>query len=162
MQAPLIKLATHGLLVITIGLVAGLVFTAKITGGLPMAPLGPDLRFDVPGTVAAWRGAHTGNLLNGIFVIAVVSLLRSLPVSHAQAERLFTSGAATLWGNCIFYLGAIGSPNRALSIGDNAAGAATIFGIIGFAGAFIAIVGVFVFLFTARKILADSLRGVET
>lgn len=66
-------LALNGLLGILAGLLGGMVFVFSILGFLELFPVLPRIDTTVPGSETAWRAVHTGSILNGVMLIAIVA-----------------------------------------------------------------------------------------
>lgn len=130
-------LLRHGLIIILIGLVGGFCLLFSVLGNISFSPLPFNIDYQLPGTPAQWRAVHVGNIMNGIMAIIFALLMGHLYLSD-KAKRFVTYGlVATIWGNALFYIFGIFTPNKGLSLGDNNVGEANWAAIIAFLPAFI-------------------------
>lgn len=143
-------LALHGALGILAGLLGGVVYLFNILGFVEIFPLVPRLDVKMPGSEAAWRGVHTGTIMNGLLAIAVAAIG---PLIHlgARAQRiLLVTIVITVWGNTIGYFTAAVGGERGLAVGG---GLGNMVAYIGFLLAALAI------LIAIPIVVAGVLRG---
>lgn len=105
-------------------------------GGLELFP-GFILEFGFFGDTGAWARAHAGGILNGIMMFAVAVVAHQIRVPESTSAHLHWMLVGTGYANTLFYWGAILSPSRALTAGDNRLGESNIFGILGYVPALI-------------------------
>lgn len=137
----------HGAVIVFIGLMAGYFFLFNLIGEITLWPIPGTWKVQIPGDAARWRGAHTGNIANGLMAIAFGLCLPRLRLS-AGAEKFVTWGIIlAIWGNVGFYsFSAFGAAGRGLTFGPNRFGggdlASQLAFLIGYPGAFIAPIAV--------------------
>lgn len=135
----------HGLLILLIGLFAGIGLLISLIGGLEVWP-GKIISIGVPATSEAWVRLHLGQLLNAFLIVLVALCFPVLGLDLRAAKRIAWMLVGTGWANTIFYLAALLAPNRALTLGNNRFGEANLASTIGLAPAllfsFISIVAV--------------------
>ena len=133
----------HGAIVLCIGLLAGFAFAFNLVEKISVWPIPGSLDLQVPGEPERWRAAHTGNIMNGLMIIAAALSLPLLRLSP-RAERFVTWGLIlTVWGNVGFYfLAAFGASGRGLTMGPNKFGGGDLLSqlnfLVAYPGAFIA------------------------
>ena len=130
----------HGAVGILIGLLMGygLLFSA-----LERFEIWPLLSIDgqIPGSMGAWRAAHTGPIMNGLLCIAGAVAINSVPLSQGQQKFLTWGLIFTVWANFAFYLGGIFGNARSLTGGTTEKfGETNLFDLIGFFPALLAAV----------------------
>jgi hypothetical protein len=108
----------HGLLILLVGLFAGVGLLISLIGGVEVWP-GKILSMDLPGTTEAWVRIHLGQILNAFLIVLVALVLPVLGLNVRSARRISWMLIGTGWVNTIFYLAALFAPNRALTFGDN-------------------------------------------
>ena len=125
------RVVLHAIIVLSIGLIAGLMLTFSLLDAVNLWPL-PVWEVSIPGSDRGWATAHVGGILNGILLIALINLATKLDLS----ERDFRLGSWSLiitgWANTIFYWAGNLAPNRGLSVDDTIYGGADIWGAIAF------------------------------
>jgi len=127
----------HALIIIFLGLVGGFCLLFSVLGVISLSPLPFNIDYQLPGTPAQWRAVHVGNITNGLMAIVFAILSGHLALSD-KAKTFVTYGlVATIWGNALFYIFGIFTPNRGLSLSDNSVGEANWAAIIAFGPAFI-------------------------
>lgn len=114
----------HGLIICFIGLAGGFFLVFSILGGISLSPLPIILDYQVPGTPAQWRAVHVGNIMNGLMAVIFALLMAKLNLSNGQKKFISYGTVGTVWGNALFYVFGIFTPNRGLSLGDNVVGEA--------------------------------------
>ena len=123
----------HAILVLSIGLLAGLMLAFSLLDAVNLWPL-PVWDVSIPGSNRGWAAAHVGGILNGIMLIALVSLAGKLALSANDFKRCAWSLIITGWGNTLFYWAGNLAPNRGLSVADTLYGRADIWGALAFLG----------------------------
>ncbi|CAG9950600.1 unnamed protein product [Clonostachys rosea f. rosea IK726] len=109
----------HGILILTSGLVGGLLASTFILGGLEIYP-GRFINFQLPGTESGWLKTHTGPISNSMMVIVL-----ALGIPHPG------------WANVGFYFFANFSPNRGMAYGPSQIGPANVFSILALGPTFV-------------------------
>lgn len=141
-QVPAIRLTRlqrvmigNGILILFMGLVAGLGLWTFLVGGFELIP-GSIIQFPVPGSADGWAKAHRGTPMNAFMVFTVAMFLPSLRFS-VRIEKLMAwivLGAA--WGNTGFYFFSNFSPNRGLTFGSNPFGPGNFWSFLALAPAY--------------------------
>jgi hypothetical protein len=126
------RIIQNGLGVILVGLIGGFFLGWNVIGFISFPPLPIQIDYPVPGTTAAWRAVHTGNVMNGVMALGLAAIFPWFDLSKRMANTISWMIAGIVWGNSVFYIAAVFAPNRGLSMGDNAAGAGSIAGIIAY------------------------------
>ena len=130
------RMVGHGMLILLVGLVAGLGLLVSLIGGLEAWP-GRIVGIDIPGHTEGWVRFHLGQLLNSFLVILVALVLPLLAFEPSTARRIGWLTVGIGWANTLFYAAALFAPNRALTFGDNRWGAANLASLIGLAPALV-------------------------
>jgi hypothetical protein len=141
----------HGMIVLGIGLVAGIALIFSLLDAVTIWPL-PVWEVLIPGSTRGWQAAHVGGILNGVMIIAIALAMHKL---NLEGNRCFWVGWAMIitgWGNTIFYWAGNFSSNRGLSVSATPYGEGEIFGALAFLGGGAAMV----FTFVAVFILAST------
>jgi len=133
----------HGAIVLFFGLLAGFSFAFALLGEVTLWPLPGSLRFTWAADPDRWRAAHTGNILNGLMIIAAALSLPHLRLSERAMKFVAWGLILTVWGNLGFYfLSAFGASGRGLSMGPNPFGGGDLLSqlnfLVAYPGAFIA------------------------
>lgn len=113
------KILVHCFIMMFMGFSGGMVWLIHLAENvfhiLPM----PRFEIPVPDRGELLRNAHTGPMMNAMYVMAVVLLSPRLNFSKLQAKWVYYAAIATLWGNLIGYTTAVYAPERGLQpIGD--------------------------------------------
>lgn len=141
----------HGMVVLLIGLVAGVMLIFSLLDAVTLWPL-PAWEVSVPGSTRGWQAAHVGGILNGVMVAGVALLMGRLGLEGRAAAWVGWGMIITGWGNTIFYWAGNLSANRGLSVGSTPFGEGDLAGALAFFGGGI---GMF-FTFVAVIILARA------
>ncbi len=121
----------HGLLVVLVAMLAGLMLMFTLLGGMEIWP-GTIVSIPAYGTSEGWVRAHTGGVTNGLLVLAVAWALPKLELS-AMKQRVVAYGFVYVaWSFTVFYWFGNAAGNRALTFGDNPLGPSDLMGILGF------------------------------
>ena len=111
------KLLAHCFIIMFLGFVGGFVWLIALADNvLHILPL-PKFDISVPDTEAQkelLRNAHTGPIMNSVYVMAMVALSPRLDFSVRQAKWLYYWAILMLWGNTIGYSTAVWAPERGL------------------------------------------------
>jgi styrene-oxide isomerase len=127
------RVVFHAILVLSIGLVAGLMLAFSLLDAVNLWPL-PVWEVTIPGSTRGWAAAHVGGILNGIMLIVLIQLASKLVLSDRDFRLSAWSLIITGWGNTVFYWTGNIAPNRGLSVDDTVYGGADIWGILAFIG----------------------------
>lgn len=133
----------HGLLVLLVGLVAGVMLIFSLLDAVTLWPL-PAWEVTLPGSTRGWQAAHVGGIVNGLMIGGVGLLIGKLSL---QGKRLLWVGWGMIvmgWGNTIFYWCGNLAANRGLSVGTTPFGEGDLAGTLAFLGGGIAMVAAFV------------------
>lgn len=113
------KILVHCFILMFLGFSGGMVWLIHLADNvfhiLPM----PRFEVPVPDRGELLRNAHTGPIMNSMYVMAIVLLSARLNFSTRQAKWVYYAAIATLWGNMIGYATAVYAPERGLQpVGD--------------------------------------------
>ena len=149
------RIIQNGLGVILVGLIGGFFLGWKVIGHVSFPPLPIQFDYEVPGTPAAWRAVHTGNVMNGVMALGLAAIFPWFDLSKRLANTISWIIIGVVWGNSVFYGAAVFAPNRGLSMGDNAAGVGNLAGVIAYvpaiAAAYALIFVIVLLLFRVKK-----------
>lgn len=141
----------HGMVVLLIGLVAGLMLVFSLLDAVTLWPL-PAWEVSVPGSTRGWQAAHVGGIMNGVMMGGVALLMVRLPLS-ARALGWVGWGMIVMgWGNTLFYWAGNLAANRGLSVAATPFGEGDLAGALAFLGGGVGMV----FTFVAVVLLARS------
>jgi hypothetical protein len=133
-NAPMVALQRsmigHAMLILLIGMLAGIGLLMSLIGGLEILP-GKLLSINLPGTSDAWVRIHLGQMLNAFLIVLVALLLPLLGFGEKSGRRIGWLIVVTGWANTVFYWAALFAPNRSLTFGDNRLGTANLASTIG-------------------------------
>ena len=111
------RLLAHCFIIVFLGFVGGFVWLIALADDiLHLFPL-PKFEISVPDTdeqKELLRNAHTGPIMNAMYVMLMVVLSPRLMLSERQAKWLYYWAIILLWGNTIGYSTAVYSPERGL------------------------------------------------
>lgn len=130
-------LAKNGIAVMIVGLLGGFGWVFALLGEVAISPIPVVFADSFPGEPASWRAVHTGCLMNGIMALAIAGVMPRFNPSDKDASRIAWGVTFAIWANTVFYFANLSAPNRSLSIGDNALGAASLAGAVGYITALI-------------------------
>lgn len=113
------RILVHCFIMMFLGFSGGFVWLIHLADNvfhiLPM----PRFEVPVPDQGELLRNAHTGPMMNAMYVMALVLLSPRLNFSALQAKCVYYAAIVTLWGNLIGYTAAVYAPERGLQpIGD--------------------------------------------
>jgi hypothetical protein len=148
----------HGLLVLLIGLVAGVMLIFSLLDAVTLWPL-PAWEVTVPGSTRGWQAAHVGGILNGVMIAGSALLLHKLKLTDRAANWAGWGLIVTGWANTIFYWAGNFSKNRGLSVSDTPFGPGDVFGAMAFLGGGAGMIFTFIaFIIMARAAFALARR----
>lgn len=137
MQPEAWSLVRHGLAALLVALVSGFGLVFALIGGISLSPIPVFFAWAIPGTMAGWRTLHIGMLTNGIMAIALGFVLNKTVLPAPRRRFVALGTIIAVWGNFAFYLFGMFAPNRGLTLGANAQGAASLAGALAFVPAII-------------------------
>ena len=140
----------NGFCVMIIGMLFGFLLGFSLLEAVDLWPI-PAIAVSIPGTTRGWAVAHIGCIMNGLMVVAVAMTLPTLALTRSASRWVAWGLIATAWGNAAFYTFAPLAPNRALSMGANKFGQASLAGVLGFTPAMIAAILVVIALALAAR-----------
>lgn len=113
------KLLVHCFIMMFLGFMGGFVWLIALADNIfHILPL-PRLEVIVPDQKELLRNAHTGPMMNAMYVMAIVVMSNRLNFSVVQAKWVYYWAIILLWGNMIGYSAAVYAPERGLQpIGD--------------------------------------------
>lgn len=120
----------HAMLILLVGLLAGVGLLVSLLGGLEIWP-GVLIKVELPGQSSGWVRLHLGQMLNAFLIVLIALVTPILGFSVAKARQIAWLSVGVGWANTLFYLAALFAPNRALTFGDNRFGAANLASIVG-------------------------------
>jgi hypothetical protein len=123
----------HAMLVLIIGLVAGVMLIFSLLEAVTLWPL-PAWEVDVGGSTRGWQAAHVGGILNGVMIAGAALMMRALDMSGRRAFWTGWGMIITGWANTLFYWFGNFSENRGLSVAETPFGPGDIPGAIAFLG----------------------------
>ena len=134
---------THAMIVLFLGLVAGLMLTFSLLEAVALWPI-PGWEVQVFGSTRGWQAAHVGGILNAVMMVALIYLVSFLDLSLKPARWVGWGMIITGWGNTLFYWAGNVAANRGLSAGDTPFGAGDLWGALAYLGGGTAMVFTFV------------------
>ena len=113
------KLLAHCFVMMFLGFAGGFVWLIALADNVfHILPL-PRLEIVVPDQKELLRNAHTGPLMNAMYVMLMVALSARMNFSVRQAKGVYYGAIVMLWGNLIGYSAAVYAPERGLQpVGD--------------------------------------------
>ncbi len=113
------RLLAHCFVMMFLGFAGGFVWLIALADNVfHILPL-PRIEIVVPDQKELLRNAHTGPLMNAMYVMAMVALSSRVNFSVRQAKWVYYSAIVMLWGNLIGYSAAVYAPERGLQpVGD--------------------------------------------
>jgi hypothetical protein len=147
----------HGMVVLLLGLVAGLMLVFSLLDAVTLWPL-PAWEVSVPGSTRGWQAAHVGGILNGVMMGGVALLMGRLPLTDSAVKWVGWGMIVMGWGNTVFYWAGNLAANRGLSVSATPFGEGDLAGALAFLGGGAAMV----FTFVAVILLARSAFAVAS
>lgn len=124
-------LIANGMLVLLIGLVAGIMLIFSLLDAVTLWPF-PAWEVNIPGSTRGWQAAHVGGILNGVMLSGVALLMLKLDLVNRDAFWVGWGMIITGWANTVFYWAGNLAPNRGLSVGTTPFGEGDLSGAIAF------------------------------
>jgi len=140
----------HGMIVLGIGLVAGIALIFSLLDAVTLWPL-PVWEVSIPGSTRGWQAAHVGGILNGVMITAIALAMNKLDLSGKRCFWVGWGMIITGWGNTVFYWAGNFSTNRGLSVSATPYGDGEIFGALAFLGGGAAMAFTFIAVFIIAK-----------
>ena len=152
----------HGMVVLLIGLVAGLMLVFSLLDAVTLWPL-PAWEVSLPGSTRGWQAAHVGGILNGVMMGGVALLMARLPLTEKENRWVGWGMIVMGWGNTVFYWAGNLAANRGLSVAATPFGEGDLAGALAFLGGGVAMVFTFIaVVMLARSAFAASRGGAAT
>lgn len=108
------KLLAHCFIMMFLGFTGGFVWLIHLADNVfHIVPL-PRMELIVPDQGELLRNAHTGPIMNAMYVMAMVVMSSRLNFSVLQAKWMYYWAIILLWGNTIGYSAAVYAPERGL------------------------------------------------
>ena len=95
-------LTAHAFVSVLLGLFGGFAWLIVLAGALEFWPL-PPIEMPVPDVKEAWRNAHVGPIVNGLFAMGIIALSPICSFGVTQAKWIYYSVILMLYGNAIGY-----------------------------------------------------------
>lgn len=140
----------HGMVVLLMGLVAGLMLVFSLLDAVTLWPL-PAWEVSVPGSTRGWQAAHVGGILNGVMMGGVALLMTRLPLTEKGNWWVGWGMIVMGWGNTLFYWAGNLAANRGLSVAATPFGEGDLWGALAFLGGGVAMVFTFVAVVTLAR-----------
>ncbi|MBK9521484.1 MAG: hypothetical protein IPO13_07675 [Rhodocyclaceae bacterium] len=140
----------HGMSVLFVGLVAGVMLVFSLLGVVTLWPL-PVWEVLVPGSTRGWQAAHVGGILNGVMIGGAALLALHLQLEGRRMWWVGYGMIITGWANTIFYWAGLLAPNRGLSVAATPFGPGDLAGAISFFGGGTGMLFTFVAAFILAK-----------
>jgi len=141
----------HGMLVLLIGLTAGVFLTFSLLGAVALWPL-PTWEVSIPGSTRGWVSAHVGGILNGVMMACLALLMGKLELTGSRAYW-------TGWGNTLFYWAANFSANRGLSPAATSLGEGGVWATLAYVGGVVGMVFAFVVVIILARAAFEAARA---
>lgn len=145
------RLIGHGMLVLLLGLIAGVMLIFSLLDAVTLWPL-PAWEVAIPGSTRGWQAAHVGGIVNGVMMAGVALLMIRFELTDSRAFWVGRGMIVMGWGNTVFYWAGNLAANRGLSVARTPFGEGDIAGALAFLGGGVGMV----FTFIAVIILARS------
>ena len=148
----------HGMLVLLIGLVAGVFLTFSLLGAVALWPL-PTWEVSIPGSTRGWVSAHVGGILNGVMMAALALLMGKLELTGSRAYWTGWGLIIVGWGNTLFYWAANFSTNRGLSPAATSLGEGGVWATLAYVGGVVGMVFAFVVVIILARAAFEAARA---
>lgn len=148
----------HGLLVLLVGLIAGVFLTFSLLGAVALWPF-PTWEVAIPGSTRGWVSAHVGGILNGVMIAGLALLMGKLKLTGGRA---FWTGWGLIvigWGNTLFYWAANLSANRGLSPAATVHGEGGVWATLAYVGGVVAMILAFIVVIILARASFETARG---
>jgi len=148
----------HGMTVLLIGLVAGVMLIFSLLDAVTLWPL-PAWEVSVPGSTRGWQAAHVGGILNGVMIAGSALLMARLELTGRRAFWTGWGMIITGWANTLFYWAGNLAANRGLSVMETPYGEGDLAGALAFLGGGAGMVFTFVAVFILARAAFESARS---
>lgn len=148
----------HGMLVLLIGLVAGVMLTFSLLDAVALWPF-PTWEVAIPGSTRGWVSAHVGGILNGVMIAGLALLMTKLKLQGSQAFWVGWGLIIVGWGNTLFYWAANFSANRGLSPADSSLGEGGMWAALAYVGGVVGMVFAFVVVWILARAAFQRARA---
>jgi len=148
----------HGMLVLIVGLIAGVMLTFSILGAVALWPL-PTWDIGIPGSTRGWVSAHVGGVLNGVMMAGLALLMGKLELGGGRAFWVGWGLIIVGWGNTLFYWAANFSANRGLSPAATSHGEGGVWAALAYLGGVVGMVLVFIVAIILARAAFESARA---
>ncbi|MGB5812592.1 MAG: hypothetical protein WBG86_18800 [Polyangiales bacterium] len=152
------KVIGHGMLVLMVGLIAGVMLTFSLLGAVALWPL-PTWEMAIPGSTRGWVSAHVGGVLNGVMIPALALLITKLGLEGKKAFWVGWGLITIGWGNTLFYWAANFSDNRGLSPAATSMGSGGVWAALAYIGGVVGMVFAFVVVWILARAAFEKARG---
>lgn len=150
----------HGMLVLMMGLLAGVMLIFSILGAVALWPF-PTWEVEIPGSTRGWVSAHSGGVLNGVMMAGLALLMGKLKLEGSRAFWVGWGLIIVGWGNTLFYWAANFSANRGLSPAATTHGEGGVWATLAFVGGVVGMVFVFVVVIILARAAFEAARAID-
>lgn len=151
------SLIWHATALIALGFLGGIIYTFGLVTDFRWWPIS-GLSVPAPGSTSAWRGGHTGPIMNALLGYALAWAVGLLDLTATQLARYRVAVITILWGNGFFYLFSPFSRFRGLSLYSAEYGGGNLADYLAFLPAIAAMVGGFTVLVLVFNGIAAARR----
>jgi len=109
------SLIRHAVVALSMGLIGGAGLVVTLLGHLELAPIIGKIEMTLPGDTQLWRNAHTGPIMNALFVMLIAALGPFFQLTAKRQLVLHNAALLMLWGNSLGYNLAPFASNRGLA-----------------------------------------------
>lgn len=148
----------HGMLVLLVGLIAGVMLTFSILEAVALWPF-PTWEVGIPGSTRGWVSAHVGGILNGVMMAGLALLMGNLELTGKRAAWVGYGLIVVGWSNTLFYWAANFSANRGLSPAATSSGEGGVFAALAYFGGVIGMVAAFILVWILAKAAFERARA---
>ena len=148
----------HGMLVLLVGLVAGVMLTFSLLNAVALWPF-PTWEVAIPGSTRGWVSAHVGGILNGVMIAGLALLMTKLKLEGSKAFWVGWGLIIVGWGNTLFYWAANFSANRGLSPATSSLGEGGVWAALAYVGGVVGMVFAFVVVVILARAAFDRARA---
>jgi len=153
-----LRVIGHGMLVLLIGLTAGVFLTFSVLGAVALWPL-PTWEVSIPGSTRGWVSAHVGGILNGVMMACLALLMGKLELTGSRAYWTGWGLVIIGWGNTLFYWAANFSANRGLSPAATSLGEGGVWATLAYVGGVVGMVFAFVVVIILARAAFEAARA---
>ncbi|MCG7522047.1 hypothetical protein [Ruegeria sp. Ofav3-42] len=132
------RMLKHGLIILLMGLIGGVLMAVNMVGKIALEPLPVVIDYALPGETSRWRAVHVGNLMNGLMAIGLALALPHVSLSGRTEAWVSWGIVGSVWANFVFYVFGVFAPNHGVSISANPLGEASWQGVVAYVPATIA------------------------